>query len=319
MNKKQKIVSLILPIFLLLSISFVLAAYTPTFISTNAFTFNVSKIVNISIANTDDLEGSNITIVNITLPTSLKFISNTNNTNNINSPVTSNNSISLIWQNDSGLVTNKTTSEFWFNATASLIGSYNIIVTLTNSTTTKISNLAITITEATKPAVTIVYPLGTTIVTSSTVQFNSNFTDNYALGSATLYVWETASSTPYTTSATVAGTSNTSNLTYSPTMGDKQQNQFIWNYYVCDSSNNCNFAIANKTFDYQPTYQAGGVGGISGGGSSTTSTTQTTQTEQTSNTVVDTGSTAQSTNIFAKIKLFFTNFFDKILSIFKRN
>ena len=100
--------------------------------------------------------------------------------------------------------------------------------------------------DTTPPVVNITAPANKTITATGSITFNSTFTDDQNLSSATLYVWNSQNSTVNQTLVVKTGTSNSSsifvNLPY--------QDLFHWNYYVCDFSGNCAWGTNNLTVNY---------------------------------------------------------------------
>ncbi|MDI6737969.1 MAG: hypothetical protein QME12_05655, partial [Nanoarchaeota archaeon] len=138
---------LILLIGILLVLPFVLAPHEIT-ASTGATSFSVNEgiayLYNISVNNTDEIAGANITQVNITIPSSFTFIANSNGTNSGYLTFTNTTNV-LSWENNSGLVMNLTEKFFWFNATASARGFYNLTVTTRNATGSYSSNISVNV------------------------------------------------------------------------------------------------------------------------------------------------------------------------------
>ena len=153
-GSKIHFVSLILILGVILTMSFVLAAHVIT-TSTGGISYSVNEdigfIYNITVNNTDTTNSANITYVNITIPNTIfVFLANSNATSAGTHTFTNTSSV-LSWSND-GLVMNLTHKYFWFNATASTPGSYNITVTTTNVTGSFSSNISLTINDTTLPS-----------------------------------------------------------------------------------------------------------------------------------------------------------------------
>ncbi len=110
---------------------------------------------NISVNNTALTADQNITAVNITLPSTFTFIVNSN-ASNVSGVVgfnVSGTSAVLRWNSTNGLVTNVTLNYFWFNATASEPGNYNITVTTLNATGPfNTTNISVTVNDTTVPS-----------------------------------------------------------------------------------------------------------------------------------------------------------------------
>lgn len=135
---------------IILIMSFVFAAHV---IAPSSFSVDedVSYLYNISVQNTDTVTTANITQVNITFPSSFSFLADSNGTDAGTHTFTNTTTV-LSWDND-GLVMNGTTQYFWFNATASTPGSYNLTIATTNSTGTETTNISVTINDTTVPEV----------------------------------------------------------------------------------------------------------------------------------------------------------------------
>lgn len=160
--KKSERFEFLIPFIILIVVIFgygVLAAYVETSDGGNSFNFNESVVgtYNISINNTGVGAESNITEVNMTLPSSLEYITGSESSDTNNS-VFSNTSNILSWKNDSGLITNLTRNYFVFNATASAPGTYNISVVTTNSSGSTETNLSVTINDTLPPRITFSEP-----------------------------------------------------------------------------------------------------------------------------------------------------------------
>jgi len=145
--------SLILFSAIILTISFVLGAHVIT-PSTGGTSYSVDEdtgfIYNITVNNTDTIETANITQVNITIPNTFSFLADSNGTD-AGTHTFTNTSTVLSWDND-GLVMNLTWKYFWFNATASTPGSYNLTISTTNATGTETTNISVTINDTTDPS-----------------------------------------------------------------------------------------------------------------------------------------------------------------------
>jgi len=120
------------------------------------FNEDISNLYNISVNVTDLGQSANITQVNITLPASFSFLSNSANTSALTYTFV-NTSIVLSW-NSSFLINGTSGANltfFFFNATASTPGAYNITVTSVNASGVFNSNISVTINDTTAPTITI--------------------------------------------------------------------------------------------------------------------------------------------------------------------
>ncbi|MBX4196131.1 metallophosphoesterase [Candidatus Pacearchaeota archaeon] len=97
--------------------------------------------------------------------------------------------------------------------------------------------------DTTAPVANLLAPPNNTIVTSSTVFFAANFTDNSQLANATLVLYNSTGSLISTNITTVTGTSNSSNLS----LILSAQGRWFWNYQIVDSSSNRAYNSSNYT------------------------------------------------------------------------
>jgi len=179
---KEKIFfeGLILFLGIILTISFVFAAHVvKTSADTTAYSVNedVGFVYNISVNNTDGTAPMNITYVNITIPSTFTFLAFSNGTNASITNNFTNTSTVLSWTNLTGLVMHLSKNYFWFNATASTPGIYNLTVTTRNSTTSYSTNITITINDTTLPVVTLISPANLTSASTNEYNFTFNVTD----------------------------------------------------------------------------------------------------------------------------------------------
>lgn len=174
---------------LLLSLSFVLASNIVRFSNTvTEITVieDTQTLLNVTVNNTHQI--TNITQVNITIPSTFTFTLNTNRTD---SPVSTfaNTTTVLSWEN-AALVQNASLAvrEFNFNISASTPGKYNITVQTMNATssTLLLTNLTVTINDTTSPAtVTFASPSETAYanLSQTNLAVNVSATDNGVLDS----------------------------------------------------------------------------------------------------------------------------------------
>ncbi|MFH1452250.1 MAG: Ig-like domain-containing protein [archaeon] len=173
---------LLLGLVLTLTVSFVLAAHTIT-TSDGETSYSVDEdvgfIYNFTVNNTDTTTDANITEVNITFDSTFAFLLNSNGTSATASNF-SNTTTVLTWNNTASLVENGTLEYFWFNATASTPGTYNMTITTTNASTTSTTNITITINDTTSPAsIEFVSPTGVNNSNlSGSIPINVTGTDN---------------------------------------------------------------------------------------------------------------------------------------------
>jgi hypothetical protein len=141
------------------------------------FSFNedVGSVINISLNNSDVLVTSNISEINITIPSSFTFLASSNGTDSSTHTFTNTTTL-LSWEN-SGLVMNKTLQYFWFNVTAATPGVYNLTIVTTNSSSIINTNLTITINDITNPVISLISPVNLESSTTSGYNFTFNVTD----------------------------------------------------------------------------------------------------------------------------------------------
>ncbi len=140
-------------------------------ISPSLFSINedVSHLYNITVNNTDAGQSANITQVHIILPGSFIFIQNSNGTNSFCTFTNTSNILS--WENSIVYVINGDEWKyFWFNATASAPGEYNITVATLNVTGMFFSNISIEVNDTTPPLINFDTP---------TPSHNSNISQSY--------------------------------------------------------------------------------------------------------------------------------------------
>jgi len=140
---------------------------------------DVGSVYNITVNNTDTTAAANISQVNITIPGTFSFSLDSNGTN-AGTHTFTNTSTVLTWDND-GLVMNLTWNHFWFTATASTPGTYNLTVTTLNATSSYETNISVTVNDTTDPSsIDFVSPSETdnTNLSRSNIAVNVTGTDN---------------------------------------------------------------------------------------------------------------------------------------------
>ena len=292
---------------LLFSLLMVSAVHTVTKVGGGSYAvnYNTDQVFNISIANTDTSFAANVTQVNITIPSSFVFTAGTQGTNELGT--FSNTSVNLIWLNNTWLIENSTTGYFWFTAKGTVIGSYNIIVGVTNETGTDNTNVAVTINDVTNPVVSLTTPTDSSRTDQSLITYVGSFTDDYQLSAAKLYVWYSNGSVLGNNVSAISGTSNSSSLTYSLSTAGT----YIWNYEINDTTNNAVFATTNKSFIYDPNLN-NPPGGAGPGGSNIPTVNEQTQTNDVAPPAV-----VEKTSFMEKVVNGFRNFFGGISKFFK--
>ena len=138
---------------------------------------------NITINNSAIADAGNITLVNIAIPSTFSYkysYTGTDNGTNTNSTVR-NTTVNIFWFNYTHGIINNTVngSFFWFNASATVAGTYyvNMTTTMTNGTN---YTTGITVNVNDVPAIALISPANGAILTSERVTFVFNVTDSAA-------------------------------------------------------------------------------------------------------------------------------------------
>lgn len=152
------------------------------------------------------------------------------------------------WTNESAV--NFTATPEWANVTKTLNDTVGISIGyrwFADDNAGNINNTPIytlTTTDTTAPVVTLNLPVDNYNSSSQDITFNGTVSDNVDIANVSLYgnwtgIWllnETNSS-------------GINNVDYIFTKTISSGLGYIWNYYACDSLNNCNFSAANRTFN----------------------------------------------------------------------
>ena len=187
---------LILIVGLLLFTSFALAIHVVK-TSAGGTTYNINEdvgfVYNITVNNTDDGQNGNITQLNITLPSSFLFISGAVNGATVNASF-SNTTSMLIWSNSTPFLINGTVNNtfFWFNATASTPGQYNITVATINSTGAYYANITINVNDTTAPSNISFWgqtPNSGSNLSQTSIPINLSATDNAGVSTIRIYLF----------------------------------------------------------------------------------------------------------------------------------
>ncbi len=207
------------------------------------FNEDTQTFFNISINNTAVDAVNNITQVNITLPSGFTFASGTNTTFNntggnvsfggtnmiitFNATATSayggSGSVTLSWNSTNGLVFNNTNTYFQFNSSVATPGSYNLTVTMMNSSggtgsgAFNVTNISVVVNDTTIPN-NITFNGTTTPSNGSYVGGNSIFLDllaydNGALQTITLALFNSSGAFFNASGSNLSGTFNYTNTT----------------------------------------------------------------------------------------------------------
>ena len=200
---------LLFAIGIILVMSFVFAEY---YFSPGSFSIDedTTYFFNITINNTVPGDSGNITQINITIPSTFTFVQNSNGTiSNATSHNFTSTSTVLSWSNYTSYLINGSSnnSYFWFNASASTPGTYNITLSISNHTGTNSSNITVVVADITAPVLT----WGTSSTPSS-----SSLTITFSGGEGTCTVDGTGASV--TTSTLTATGLNCGGNSYSYTI-----------------------------------------------------------------------------------------------------
>ena len=198
---------------------------TSTGTTSYTVTKNIIQTYNITINNTDVGNAGNITLVNITLPSSFAFKNGTNGTDSLTAAniIFTNTTSNLIWSNSTvntyainGTLNN---SRFWFNATAATVGLYNITIKTISTTGSVITgpfNITVRVMDTSAPVITLISPVNgaTSINTSVTFAFNVTDISSYNITNCTLIL--NGARINFNSSVRMGGVSYFTNLSYTP-------------------------------------------------------------------------------------------------------
>lgn len=179
MNRKIFFSALFLVLFVTLGFAVAHNIGPPT---SNNIREDTYTIINITVNNS--AEWVSITDVNITIPGSFTYLTSTNGSS-AGAVNFTNTSTVLQWRNGTGLILNVTFTNytFWFNASASTPGSYNITIDLTNTTqgTQSLLNFTVLVNDTTVPSAVSYGASATPEITNkstSVIYYNISVTDN---------------------------------------------------------------------------------------------------------------------------------------------
>ena len=248
---KTKILIFTSAAILLMSLA-IAAIVVTTSTGTSSFSVNESvdtAFFNITVNNTNAGQTSNITFVNITLPTEFTYVLDTNGTNQTLSNFTNVSNV-LSWSNDTGYIINGSEkSFFWFNATVSTPGTYNITVNVTNITGSYPYNISVTVNDTTSPTAFIgTNPVNNYNSSSADVTFDIKCNDTYSVNDLVLYGnW---SGSGWHANQTNASANNDSY--WNVTVTGIADGVYEWAAYCNDSAGNNNLT-ANRTLTVDTT------------------------------------------------------------------
>jgi hypothetical protein len=207
---------------------------------------DIGYIYNISINNTDAGQAQNISEINISLPASWVFLNDSNGTDAVEAGVNHTfvryDDQNLSWFG-SALVNGSTSGNFWFNATAPTPGVYNITVFMTNSSTTTVQNITVTVNDTTKPSAVEWESQTTTILANqSHTDFligNISLTDNFALGTVTMVLHNSSHGVVQSNVSVLSGTYQSFYVNFSVGLAE---GTYYLNTTINDTYNNNNLS-----------------------------------------------------------------------------
>ena len=207
---------------------------------------DVSSFYNITINNTEEGQGLNITQVNITFSTGVSFVVNTNGTNAVNYTFR-NSSTTVAWSNFTYYLINGSTNNtfFWFNATITTPGTYNISVWTANNTGATHSNVTVSVNDTTAPS-TIAFDSSTATNNSALATYlpiNISATDNGVLGRIVVKLFNSSNA------EVNSSTSSTGAASHYVTFSVSSSGTYYVNATVNDSFNNMNRSSGTRTYN----------------------------------------------------------------------
>ncbi len=260
MNKKARVALLFFIIFTLIFAVWIMyfvfadtAVVTPTTINVNEDDYN---IYNITVTNGGATEDVNITQVNITLPTGFNFVADSNGTDAFGT--FSNTSNVLSWENSTWLIMNSTSQHFWFNASASNPGTFNItVLSLFATGIINITNITVIVNDTTAPSITFgsLTPSTNSINTESEIAGNITTADNGIFSSLIVKLYN---STGGLVNSSINETAS-SNIVHFFNFTGLSPGTYYLNATVNDTYNNVNSTetrtiyLVNSTFEFNGT------------------------------------------------------------------
>ena len=243
------------------------ASISPTTVSVLEDT---SRLYNVTV-NTSLNEGgqlSNITQINITLPSSFTFTNET--ANQTFGPTTIqfvNTSTVLSWINSSagGILINGSNSSasFWFNASGATPGTYNFSVSIVNVSGISIANVSVTVNDTTRPSIARFVggtPANNTYLSATSLFLNVSGEDNGVIQN---FLASLFNSTVIVVNATNLSSMLTSSLAanFSANFSSLSDGVYFYNVSINDTYNNTN-TTETRTFTVDtifpvPSYGAG--------------------------------------------------------------
>ena len=150
-------------------------------------------------------------------------------------------------------------ASYWFKINPGFVGQTNFDInpdntdfgdSQANPQFFSIENTAFTVlsNDTIPPVVTLVSIGFGDAVSSPEVNFGATFTDNEALASATLYVWDSGNNVIFQQSVPLSGLSGSADIPFTLPSGGT----YHWNYQALDAANNMAFALDNSSVTYTP-------------------------------------------------------------------
>ncbi len=201
---------------------------------------NSSYQYNITISNSDTGPDANVTQVNITLPASFNFISESNGTSTIPENFIEDSNV-LSWTNESNYLIQESGSQnFWFNANASNIGEYNLTITVVNLTGNFEYNISVTIADTQSPSISFgsSTPSNNAVLNQTSILLVASATDNIATDTITGYI--------YNSSRDLLASSITTNGLLSINFTNLTDGDYYINATVNDTSGNTDSTSTRK-------------------------------------------------------------------------
>jgi len=194
----------------------------------------------------------NITQVNITLPTNFTFNLSSDGTNASDVVLVNFTNITgniLIWTNDTFqfyLLNETNTTTFWFNASASYPGTYEINISVMNTTDTYglATNISVEVNDTTAPNASFgTNPINVTNASTTGVTFDLKCSDGYAVND--IEFWGNFSSGTWALNQTNA--TNVANDSFWNVSLNLSDGRYIWGVYCDDSAGNSDWTDTNRT------------------------------------------------------------------------
>lgn len=198
-------------------------------------------LYNITVNVTDIGSVSNVSQVNVSLPSGFTFLSGSNGSNTLSDPFSNTSSV-LTWTNASSLINGTPIaplSWFSFNLSASTPGYFNITVITVNATTVRYSNISVVVNDTTAPSSISYASPGITVGSynsTRTLYFNISVADNYALNTLRIFLFTSAHAITNNSNVTLSGTSSSYLINYT----GLSDGVYLINATLNDTSGNTN-------------------------------------------------------------------------------